>query len=93
MNVKFPIVATTGRKKGKTIPVATSTASAKPPVRRMTGMSRCWRCSHVGQETTDDVACCNLCEEGDECWDFFDPVEDPFNEDDPYVITNPMAHY
>ena len=56
-------------------------------------MSRCWRCSHVGQETTDDVACCNLCEEGDECWDFFDPVDDPFNEDDPYVVTNPMANY
>ena len=56
-------------------------------------MSRCWRCSHVGQETTDDVACCNLCEEGDECWDFFDPVEDPYNEDDPYVVTNPMAFY
>lgn len=54
-------------------------------------MSRCWRCSHVGQETTDDVACCNLC--GEDELDFFDPVEDPFNEDDPYVVTNPMAFY
>lgn len=56
-------------------------------------MSRCWRCSHVGQETTVDVACCNICEEGGKWLDFFDPVEDPFNEDDPYVVTNPMAFY
>jgi hypothetical protein len=61
--------------------------------RRMIKMSRCWRCSHVGQETTDDVACCNCCEEGVEGLDFFDPIEDPFNEDDPYVVTNPMAFY
>lgn len=93
MNVKSPTAVTTGKKRGKTTPVATSTASAKPLARRMTGMSRCWRCSHVGQETTNDVTCCNLCEEGDECWDFFDPVDDPFNEDDPYVVTNPMANY
>ena len=32
-------------------------------------------------------------EEGEEGLDFFDPVEDPFNEDDPYVVTNPMAFY
>jgi hypothetical protein len=76
-----------------TILVATLMASAKHLARRMIGMSRCWRCSHVGQETTNDVTCCNLCEEGDECWDFFDPVEDPYNEDDPYVVTNPMAYY
>lgn len=53
----------------------------------------CANCSHVGQETTNDVACCNVCEEGEEGLDFFDPVEDPFNEDDPYVVTNPMAFY
>lgn len=52
-------------------------------------MSKCWRCSHVGQETTDDVACCNCCEDDE----FFDPIEDPYNEDDPYVVTNPMAFY
>ena len=45
------------------------------------------------EETTNDVACCNVCEEGEEGLDFFDPVEDPFNEDDPYVVTNPMAFY
>lgn len=50
----------------------------------------CSKCSHVGQETTDDVACCNCCEDGE----FYDEVEeDPFNENDPYVVTNPMAFY
>ena len=32
----------------------------------------CSLCSHVGQETTDDVACCNCCDDGE----FFDPVEE-----------------
>ena len=32
----------------------------------------CSKCSHVGQETTDDVACCNCCDDGE----FFDPVEE-----------------
>ena len=32
----------------------------------------CSNCSHVGQETTDDVACCNCCDDGE----FFDPVEE-----------------
>ena len=32
----------------------------------------CSNCSHAGQETTDDVACCNCCEDGD----FFTPIED-----------------
>lgn len=58
-----------------------------------TAEEKCMRCTHVGQETTDDVACCNCCEEGVEGLDFFDPIADPFNEDDPYVVTNPMAHY
>ena len=54
--------------------VATSMAMEKPPVRRMIGMSKrnCSLCSHVGQETTDDVACCNCCDDGE----FFDPVEE-----------------
>ena len=38
-------------------------------------MSKCRRCSHAGQETTNDVACCNCCEEGE----FFDPI----NEENP----------
>ena len=58
-------------------------------------MSRwyCNYCSHNGQETTDDVACCNCCDNGE----FFDEIEeeeeDSFNENDPYVVTNPMAFY
>ena len=32
----------------------------------------CSTCSHVGAETTDDVACCNCCEDGE----FFDSVEE-----------------
>ena len=50
----------------------------------------CSTCSHVGQETTDDVACCNCCDDGE----FYDEVEeDPFHENDPYVVTHPMAFY
>ena len=53
----------------------------------------CSKCSHVGAETTHDVACCNCCDDGE----FFNPVDaeedDPFNENDPYVVTNPMAFY
>ena len=57
-----------------TILVATLMATAKHLVRRMTGMSKwnCSKCSHVGQETTDDVASCNCCDDGE----FFDPVEE-----------------
>ena len=53
----------------------------------------CSKCSHVGAETTNDVACCNCCDDGE----FYDPIEeeedDPFHENDPYVVTNPMAFY
>ena len=53
----------------------------------------CSKCSHVGAETTHDVACCNCCDDGE----FYDPVDaeedDPFHENDPYVVTNPMAFY
>lgn len=45
---------------------------------------KCEKCRHMMQETADDVACCNCCEDGE----FFDPIED-----DPYVVTNPMAFY
>ncbi len=85
-------VATTGKTPMRIILVATSMASAKHLARRMIGMSKwnCSTCSHVGQETTDDVACCNCCDDGE----FYDEVEeDPFHENDPYVVTNPMAFY
>ena len=35
-------------------------------------MSKCHCCSHMWQETADDVACCNCCEDGE----FFTPIED-----------------
>lgn len=61
--------------------------------RRQKPAPDCSKCSHVGAETTHDVACCNCCDEGE----FFDPVDaeedDPFHENDPYVVTNPMAFY
>ena len=58
--------------------------------RRQKPAYNCSKCSHVGQETTDDVACCNCCDDGE----FYDEVEeDPFHENDPYVVTHPMAFY
>ena len=61
--------------------------------RRQKPAPDCSKCSHVGAETTHDVACCNCCDEGE----FYDPVDaeedDPFHENDPYVVTNPMAFY
>ena len=67
-------VATTGRTKMMTTLVATLMAMEKHLVRRMIGMSKwnCSKCSHVRQETTDDVASCNCCDDGE----FFDPVEE-----------------
>lgn len=38
----------------------------------------CAACSHVGQETADDVACCNCCNDGE----FFDEIEDRYTYDD-----------
>ena len=40
--------------------------------RRQKPAYNCSKCSHVGQETTDDVASCNCCDDGE----FFDPVEE-----------------
>lgn len=62
-------------------------------IRKEDEKMKCNKCRHVTQETTDDVASCNCCDNGE----FFDPVEeeeeDPFHENDPYVVTNPMAFY
>ena len=65
---------TTGRKRAKITLVAILMVLEKHLVRRMIGMSKwnCSKCSHVGQETTDDVASCNCCDDGE----FFDPVEE-----------------
>ena len=46
-----------------------------------TAEERCMRCTHVGQETTDDVACCNCCEDG-EFFDDIAEVEDRYTLDD-----------
>jgi hypothetical protein len=59
-------VATTGRMKMMITPAVISMALAKHLVRRMTEMKIkkcCANCSHVGAETTNDVACCNCCED------------------------------
>ena len=74
-----------------TIPPATVPMTyTLPLVRRMT-MSKCSNCIHAGQETTDDVACCNCCGED---FEFYEPIDDdPFHENDPYVVTHPMAFY
>ena len=34
----------------------------------------CAECAHSGQETTDDVACCNCCEDGS----FFEEYRDEY---------------
>lgn len=36
---------------------------------------KCEKCIHFIQETTNDVACCNCCDDGE----FFDPI----NEENP----------
>jgi hypothetical protein len=38
----------------------------------------CAECTHNGQETTDDVACCNCCEDGE----FFEEYKDEYTLDD-----------
>ena len=65
---------TIGKMKMTIIPAVISMASATHLARRMIGMSKwnCSNCSHVGQYTTDDVASCNCCDDGE----FFDPVEE-----------------
>ena len=65
----------------------------------MIKMCECERinCGYYYKGEDDDYPCCH-CGDGDiapcEC---DEPMEDddpdPFNENDPYVITNPMAFY
>ena len=66
--------------KGRTSPPARLTPTGLPLVsmRRMT-MERnkrwnCEECTHSMQETTDDVACCNCCEDGS----FFEEYRDEY---------------
>lgn len=46
-----------------------------------TAENRCMRCTHVGQETTDDVACCNCCDDGE----FFDDIAE---QEDRYTLAD-----
>lgn len=56
-------------------------------------------CGYYWQDADEDYPSCHFdgfgkapCEEDD--WDATETEdEDPFNEDDPYVVTNPMAFY
>ena len=70
------VAVITGRTRVRITPPATSTRMTRfrHLAKRMIGMSKwnCSNCSHVGQETTDDVASCNCCDDGE----FFDPVEE-----------------
>lgn len=42
----------------------------------------CSTCSHVGQETTNDVACCNCCDDGEFYDEAEEEVEDRYTLDD-----------
>jgi hypothetical protein len=66
---------------------ATQTPTGPPLVntmitkRRRKKMNKCWNCEeciHFMQETMDDVACCNCCEDGD----FFEEYGDEYTFDD-----------
>lgn len=74
-------VGITGRKNGKIILVAI-TMTHGPPLantmikRRMRAMKKCnhEECIHFMLNTTDDVACCNCCEDGS----FFEEYKDEY---------------
>ena len=60
------VADTTGRTKMMITLAVILMAMEKHPARRMIGMKIkkcCANCSHVGAETTSDVACCNCCED------------------------------
>ena len=71
-----------GKKKGKLIPVAITMTPGPPPANTMMKVmtmknTKCWNCEeciHSSQETTDDVACCNCCENGE----FFEEYKDEY---------------
>lgn len=72
---------TTGRSRGKITPVATTMTPGLPPVNTMTSRKEtimkkcnCEECIHFMLDTTDDVACCNCCEDGS----FFEEYKDEY---------------
>jgi hypothetical protein len=80
--VLIAIADTTGGMKMKNIPVAITMTHGPPLVntmmRRVKTMTanKCSKCIHSWQETLDDVACCNVCEEGEV--DFFEEERDEY---------------
>ena len=72
-------VATTGRKWGKITPVAITTTPGLPLANTMMKVMtmtkcNCEECIHFMMDTTDDVACCNCCEDGE----FFEEYRDEY---------------
>ena len=73
------VVATTGKTHGKSIPVATTMTPGPPLANTMTKVMtmkkcNCEECIHFMMDTTDDVACCNCCEDGS----FFEEYRDEY---------------
>ena len=68
--------------RGRSSPPAKPTPTGPPPANTMTKVmtmkkNKCWNCEeciHSMQETTDDVACCNCCEDGS----FFEEYKDEY---------------
>jgi hypothetical protein len=83
-DVLILIVGTTGKKRGRNTPDATTMTRGLPPANTMTKVMtmkkknplkwKCEECVHSSQETTDDVACCNCCEDGE----FFEEYKDEY---------------
>lgn len=69
---------TTGRKRGNPIPVAITMTPGPPPANTMKEIimkkCNCEECIHFMLDTTDDVACCNCCEDGS----FFEGYRDEY---------------
>ena len=73
---------TTGRKRGNPTPVATIMTLGLRLANTMTNRRRkrtmkkcnCEECIHFMMDTTDDVACCNCCEDGS----FFEEYKDEY---------------
>ena len=71
----------TGRRWGKLTPVVITMTPGPPPVNTMTNRKEivmkkcnCEECIHFMMDTTDDVACCNCCENGS----FFEQYKDEY---------------
>ena len=58
-------------------------------------MSRCAdsNCGYYWQEADEEYPRCHYNDPWPAPCEYDDEEEDPFNENDPYVVTNPMAFY